>query len=348
MAELLASHKSTIVTFKKGSLVKGKIIKLTPSETLVDINTKANALVLEKEKRLLHQMLLFLKVGDEVTVSILNPESDFGYPVVSLRRFMDNLVWKKLEALKEAKEKVTVTIDNKITGGYLVTAKNGISGFLPNSQVSFSENQQDLVGRKIEVLVLEISKEAHKIIFSQKAIFGSEDFDKVVKNLKTGQKVDATVTTLTPFGIFASIAGSDGKYLDGLIHISEISWEKVLNIEEMVAIGDHLEVVIIGLDKQAKRVNLSLKRLLADPFLEIAKKYTLEQKIDGTVLKATSTGLVLDLGDGAEGFIRKEKIPPTVKYEVGQKMKATVSEIDKNRRRIILTPVLLEKPIGYK
>ena len=116
----------------------------------------------------------------------------------------------------------------------------------------------------------------------------------------------------------------------------------------MFTIGDPLKVVIIGLDKQSRRVNLSLKRLLTDPFEETAKKYTLEQKIEATVSKSTSTGLVLDLGDGIEGFIRKEKIPPTVKYEVGQKMKATISEIDKNRRRIILTPVLLEKPIGYK
>lgn len=355
MAQLLANQKTSFVSTKKGNILKGKIIKLTPSEILIDINTKANAVVLEKEKHLLRQMLAFLKVGDEVNVTILNPESDFGYPVVSLRRFLDNLIWQKLESLKKEKTTITVSVTDHINGGYIVVTKNGISGFLPNSQVSFSENLQDLTNQKIEASVLELNKETHRIIFSQKTVLGTEEFEKAMKTFKKGQKINSIVSNITPFGVFVSIpidAEKTGqgqkKYVDGLVHISEISWDKVSNLEEMFKQGDQLEVIIIDFDSQTKRVNLSLKRKTIDPFEEIAKKYSVDKKVTAKVLKIISSGVILEIEEGIEAFLRKEKIPPTVVYKEGDEIKATIIEVDAKKHRISVVPVLLEKPIGYK
>lgn len=352
MADLMRASKAPLVAFKKGDNIKGTITKLTPSEILVDIQAKTEAVVLEKDKKILRRILSLLKTGDKVEVTVLNTESEYGYPVVSLRKFVDDLSFRNLNLLKEEKKPVKIIIEIKTGGGYLVSTENGMQGFLPNSQVSFQETG-DLVGRTLDAFVLEVDRASRKIIFSQKAVQSAEDFVKLTKSLKVDQKIDAVVTSITPFGLFVSLQ-TDSKQVEGLIHISEISWEKVEKLDELFTVGQQLQALIIGIDKEAKRVDLSLKRLTEDPFEEIVKKYAVEQKVKGVVSKIIDSGVVVDLdpsvssGQIAEGFIRKEKIPPTVTYKEGEEITATVSQIDKRRRRIILVPVLLEKPIGYR
>lgn len=348
MAELLASHKTTFVTFNKGDIVTGIITKLTPAEILVDVDAKTEAVVLEKDRKILKTLLSTLKVGDSVQVSILDPESDRGNPVVSLRRFIGDLSWKKLSDFKENKKEVEVLVTEATKGGYLVQTDEGLSGFLPNSHILHNLNPQDAVSKKIKVFVLELIRPEHKIIFSQKALLGAEDFGKAIRDFKKEQKIDAIITNLTPFGIFVSIQNSKGETIDGLIHISEISWKKVENVQDLFSSGQKIEAVIIGFDKDAKRVDLSIKRLTADPFEEKSKKFSQDQKVSGKVLKIISTGIILELEDGVEGFIRKEKVPPNVSYSQGEEMNVTVSEVDRKKHRIILVPVLLEKPIGYR
>ena len=172
MAELLASHKSPFVTFHKGDIIEGIITKLSSSAILVDVNAKAEALVLEKDKKILHNILSSLSVGDKVLVQVLNPESEMGNPVVSLRRFLDNKLWDRVGELQKSKKAIDVMVDNIIKGGLLVTG-DGISGFLPNSQLSFATfatsdgSTQKLVGSRIKAIVLEVDRAAHRIIFSQ-------------------------------------------------------------------------------------------------------------------------------------------------------------------------------------
>ena len=352
MEELLASHKPSFVTLHKGDIVEGTITKLTSSAILVDVNAKAEALVLEKDKKILHNILSSLSRGDKVSVQILNPESEMGNPVVSLRRFLDSNLWNKLEELAKSKKAIDVTVDDVIKGGLLVSG-DGISGFLPNSQLSFASHtitegaSKNIVGSKIKAIVLEVDRATRKIIFSQSHVLNREDFEKEIKGLKTGQKVTATVTNITPYGIFVSFANGE-KVLDGFLHISEISWEKVLDTSSLYNTADTMEAAITGFDKEARRVNLSVKKLKTDPFDEKIKNFTVDKKLNGTVLKILSTGVLLDLGDDVEGFIRKEKIPPTVSYKVGDLVNVVVSQIDEKRRRVMVVPVLLEKPIGYR
>ena len=227
MAELLASYKSPFVTLHKGDIIEGTITKLSSSAILVDVNAKAEALVLEKDKKILHNILSSLSVGDKVLVQVLNPESEMGNPVVSLRRFLDNKLWDRVGELQKSKKAIDVMVDNIIKGGLLVTG-DGISGFLPNSQLSFASHTetqgstQNIIGSKIKAIILEVDRGTRKIIFSQSHVLNQEDFEKEIKGLKTGQKVTATVTNITPYGIFVSFANGE-KVLDGFLHISEIS-----------------------------------------------------------------------------------------------------------------------------
>lgn len=353
MAELMASHRSSpFVTLHKGDIIEGTITKLSSAAVLVDVNAKAEAVVLEKDKKILHNILSSLSVGDKVNVQILNPESDMGNPVVSLRRFLDSKLWNNLEELAKNKTVIDVVIDDVIKGGLLVSG-DGISGFLPNSQLSFASHTitegsaQNIIGSKIKAIVLEVDRATRKIIFSQSHVLNQKDFEKEIKGLKTGQKVTATVTNVTPYGIFVSVPNGE-RIVDGFMHISEISWERVSDTSSLYNTGDIMEAAITGFDKEARRVNLSVKKLKIDPFDEKIKNFSVDKKLSATVVKILSTGVSLNLGDEIHGFIRKEKIPPTIAYKVGDLVNVTVSEIDLKRRRVVVVPVLLEKPIGYR
>lgn len=348
MAELMKKAQASFYVPKKGEIVKGIVTKLTSAEILIDINAKTEAVVLEKDRKILRNILSSLEIGDEVTVSILNPESDMGNSVVSLRRFLDDIMWQKLADFQKKKEAVEVTVTEITKGGFLVESSAGVSGFLPNSQAVVSS--QDAVGKKVTVFVWELNRPMRKVIFSQKPVLSKDDFEKATKNLEVGKKIKATVSNVTPFGVFVSLPSALESLptIDGLIHISEISWEKVENLEEGFATGNQIEVVIIGKDSESKRVDLSLKRLETDPFEEASKAYKEDQKITGVVARVSMSGVVIDIAQGVEGMIRKEKIPPGVVYKEGESISATVSQVDVKRRKIILIPVLLKKTIGYR
>ncbi len=347
MADLMKSVKSNFISPQKGQILEGVITKLASTEILVDIGAKTEAVVLEKDKKILRSLLSSLKVGDKVTVSVLNPESDFGNTVVSLRRFNDEKVWKKLDELYKSKEQFDITVDDLTKGGFLVSTKDGVSGFLPNSQVSFLENAQSLLGKTIKASVIELNRSLKKIIFSQKAGMGSEEFDKATKTLKIGQKITTTISNVAPFGIFTLIKFEDG-LAEGFIHISEIAWDKTVTIPDIYKAGEEIEAEIVNFDKEAKRINLSIKKLSKNPFEEKLKSFTKDQKVSGTVFKVLSSGVLVSLGEGIEGFIKKDKIPPTQSFKEGSTVNATVTDLDVRKQRVNLVPILTEKPLMYR
>lgn len=348
MAELMKKAQAVIVAPHKGDILTGTITKLTSSEIIVDINAKTEAVVLEKDKTILHKILVSYKVGDKVQVQVLNPESDFGYPVVSMRRSIENIVWDKLATYQKSQESLEVVLDQSTKGGFLVSTPDGTSGFLPNSHTSSLENPQGLIGKKIKIVVLELNRSLHKIIFSQKQVMGQADFQALVKNLKAGQKIDAIVSNVAPFGVFLSIPVDDSKVVEGFIHISETSWENVPNISDVFKIGDKITGVVLGFDKDSRRINLSIKRLKENPLEKKLVEYTVDKKLTAKVAKIISTGVIMELPDNITGFVKKDKIPPSMSYKEGQEVQVLVSGIDKKRQRVELVPVLKEKPIGYR
>ncbi len=343
MGQLLAKHKTSFVALKKGESIKGKLTKLTPNEILVDLGAKTEAHILEKDKNILRTILGMFKVGDTVEVNVLNPESDTGHPVVSLRRFLGNNAWGKLEELQKSHELIEVTISEVGKAGFVVTTSFGISGFLPQSHTTVSDSQDNVVGQKINVSVLEINRVDSKAIFSQKTKMTDDDFAKATKKYKTGDKVEVTVSNITAFGLFVTIDG-----FEGFIHISEVSWDKVDDLASLYTQGQKIEAVIIRFDKDSKRINLSIRKLSADPFEQLIEKFPVDKKVTAVVQKTEDAGVTVNLEGDVEGFIKKDKIPPMTTYTKDQEIQVTVSEHDKRKHRIILTPVLKEKPIGYR
>lgn len=349
MADLLASHKSTFVTLHKGDILEGKITKLTSGEILVNIDAKAEAVVLEKDKKILRSILSTLKVGDTVSVQVLNSESDLGHPVVSLRRFLNNKLWIKISEFQKSREVLEATVNEVIKGGLLVSTDSGISGFLPNSQISFAQSHDESppIGSSIKAVILEADRATGKIIFSQSQSVSSSDFAKTAKTLKPGQRLKTNITSVTPYGLFVSVP-IEGGSVDGFIHISELSWEKVEDISNAYSSGDSIEAEVTGFDEEGRRVNLSVKKLKSDPFDEKIKDYPIDKKITVTVDRISAVGVNVDIEGGIDALIKKEKIPPGMSLKVGDSVEAVISDIDAKKRRILLTPVLKEKPLTYR
>lgn len=352
MAQLLAKHQNKFVTLKKGESVKAKLTKLTPNEIIVDAGAKTEATVLERDKRIVQTIMKQFKVGDTVEVNVLNPESENGHPVVSLRRYLGNIAWEKLEELQKKSEQLEIVIKESSKAGYVVDTAFGISGFLPQSHVSYS--QESLTpGQTVKARVLELNRGDNKVIFSQKQLLSEEEFAALSKQFKVGEKVKVTVATVTPFGLYVTLpkiknAKADTE-LEGFIHISEASWEKVTDLNEMFTSGQELEAVLTRFDNETRRVSLSLKRLTADPFETLIEKYPADTKVKGTVKAVQDGDIIFSFGsERAEGVLRKDKIAPGTSYSEGQEVNLTISDYDKRKHKIFVSPVLLEKPMGYR
>ncbi len=348
MAELMAKAQAKpMVSFKKGDLVKGIITKLSKREILIDLQGKSQAVVLEKDPHILRSIMSNLSEGQDIEVSILSPESETGQPVVSLRRYINNIIWKRLEEAKKSQEKIGVKIDEVTRGGFVVSTAEGLSGFLPNSH-TIASNGPLTVGKQIQASIADLNKEDNKIIFSQKTTMSAEEFAALSSSFKPKTKTTGEVSSITNFGYFVLLhpQGSD-QTIDGLIHISELSWSRVEDVSGLFKVGETIEVYVIGVDRDARRVDLSIKRLTADPFESIKEQYPLEKQVSVRVARTEDGNVFVEVGQG-EGIIKKEKVPPMTAYEPGQTISATVTAYDSRRRRVELTPVLKEKPLMYR
>ena len=352
MAQLLAKHQNKFVTLKKGESIKAKLTKLTPNEILVDAGAKTEAVVMERDKRIVRTIMQQFKVGDTVEVNVLNPESESGQSIVSLRRYLGNMAWEKLEELQKNSDQLEVTIKDVSKAGYVVDTAFGISGFLPQSHVSFTQDGLN-PGQTVKARVLELNRPDNKVIFSQKKMMSEEEFAALGKQFKAGEKINVTVSTVTPFGLYVTLPKvkgvSEGNDVEGFIHISEASWEKVGDLGELFAPGDEIEAVLTRFDSETRRISLSIKRLTADPFETFIEKYPVDTKVKGTVTAIEDGDVIFSFGtEGAEGVLRKDKIPPTTTYTEGQEVNLTIADHDKRKHRILVSPVLLEKPMGYR
>lgn len=339
MGELLAKEQYKPRAFKKGEEVEGVITQATPAGIYLDISGKTEGLVLEKDKKILADLLSNLKVGERVQAVVLNPESEEGCPILSLRRQRKIKAWQKiLEALK--KDETIIVLVTDITRNGLLVEYSSIRGFLPTSHLMPPDKT---VGELIEVKVLEADARENRLILSEKAISVSKvQIRQNLEKVKINTSYEGTITGITKFGLFVSLDG-----VEGLVHISEITWGKIEDLDKKFQIGQSVQVLVINVDLASLKLNLSIKQLIPDPFLELSRKFSVDQSIEGKVSKILKAGIQVAL-DGLEGFIHQSKIPPGLALEEGQKVTCTIESIDEAKRRINLIPVLKEKPIGYR
>lgn len=349
MADLLAKSKSSIKNLSLGQRVKGRVIQKLSKSLIIDIDGKAEGVVAEKAFAEAREFISKLKVGDEVTATVLVPEMRDGSTLLSLRDSVSASVWQHVEEAFKNKTEVACLAKNVASSGITVDV-NGISGFVPTSQLSkeFSKDLESVVGKYFKAKVIEVDRQKNKLVLSEREVSEAEGIaqaKKALESIKEGELFSGVVTTVANFGIFVKVEINKTS-VEGLVHVSELSWGKVVHPSELYKVGDKVKVKSIGI-KDGK-LALSVKQITKDPWIDVDSKYKVEDRLDTKVTKITDFGVFAELEPGVEGLIHITKIAPGKKFSVGDIVKCYIEEIDSKSRKISLGLVLTSIPVGYK
>lgn len=353
MEKLLSQYHGTPFALKRGVRVKGVIVEKEPKKLIIDIGGKGEGIVAEKAFQEARDYIKTLKVGDEVEAMVIVGETPDGYTILSLRNAMQAAVWGRLEAAKKDKKPLVVMVKSVSSSGLTVDV-DGQYGFIPSSQVGkeLSHDFNDLMGKHIKAVVIDLDRRDNKIVLSEKEVSEAEDIKLIAKamdKIKEGEVYEGRVTMVANFGAFVAVDVDIGKQkvpVEGLVHISEVSWGKTENIRDVLKEGDTVPVKVIG--SRDGRLSLSIKHAKVDPWSTVAKKFKKDEKYKGVVTKVSDYGVFVALEEGVEGLIHITKIPPGMNLRVNDEINVIVEDIDANNKKIALGLVLTAKPVGYK
>ncbi|HET7099006.1 MAG TPA: S1 RNA-binding domain-containing protein [Patescibacteria group bacterium] len=353
MAELLAKAGKKANQFTKGQRVTGTLLSKTPEALIFDVGGKSEGIVKEKGYTDAKDFIETLKVGQSVMVTVLVPETRDGITILALKDAMRDISWEKLLEAKKDSTEVPVLGKGVNAAGFVVDVM-GIEGFIPMSQMGKDavENAQNLVGKYFKARVMEVDKVNKKVVLSEKEVSEAGDIaliKKAMVNVKEGEVYDGVVTTVASFGAFVKIEVLVGKvkaHVEGLVHVSELSFSKVALPSDVISVGDRVKVRVLA--ARDGKLALSIKQAAKDPWTSVAEKYKPEAKITGKVTRISDFGVFVELEPGIEGLIHITKIPPTHKLIIGMDVKCTIEEINVKDKRISLGLVLTSVPVGYK
>lgn len=345
MEELL--QRAPVTPPKKGKEILAKIIQMSKRGMLFDIGWKSYAVLGELETGQLSSYSSYLKEGDSVLVRIVVEEAKEGYPVVSMRSFFDKGKWEILREKYKNEEDIEVLCGNYGKGGVFIEFM-GIRGVIPKIQLTqeYMTRPESMEGQRIKVRVLEVDPEKNRLVVSQKAAvhdISHKDTKKKFDAIKVGDIYKAKVIGFSEFGAFCEVNG-----IEGLIHISEISWTKVINAKKFLTVGSEIDVMVVEKNTENLKLNLSIKRLQNDPWKEVEQKYPKDKEIKGEVVRRERYGYIVRLEEGIEGLIHISKFTGTEELEVGKEVTVYIEKIDTKQRRISLIPAQFEKPVMYR
>jgi len=345
MEELLKKHKPQKI--KKGAELQAKIISISKRNIVFDIGAKAYAVLGDREIDEISTYLPYLNNGDIVSAKIISEESKNGYPVISLQKFFEKGKWDILKIKKEKEEEIEVVCGEYGKGGVFIDFM-GIRGVIPKIQltIDYINNPEKLTNQKIKVKILEVDKEKNRLVVSQKASalkISQKDLKEKFDKIKEGEKYKAKVLGVSDFGAFCEVDG-----VEGLVHISEISWEKVINPSEYIRSGETIDVVVVEKNPNDLKLNLSLKRLINDPWNTIEEKYTKDKEFEGEIVRKEKYGYFVKLEPGIEGLIHISKLTGQEDFKLGQKIKTFIERINRKERRMSLILPQKEKPVTYR
>jgi len=361
MEELLKQTGYALKGLKKGQKVKGIVTSVTKRMILIDIGAKTEGVVIEKELELALDLLSNLKVGDEIEAFVGSPENERGQILLSLRQTVMNQRWGYFDELLKTGKAIEVRGLEVNKGGIIVKVQ-GVRGFVPSSQFGREHlgRLNELQNQPFQVKVIEVDKEKNRLIFSEKAVSEKAALAQqsdALKAVKAGDELEGIVSGIMPFGVFvrADVSQKGKKkqdkeemFLEGLVHISEISWEKVENPGVHYKTGDRIRVKVIGVDEKSARLNLSVKQLTGDPWKKMVDKYPEGSKVKGEITRLAAFGAFVNLEPGVDGLIHISKIPSDKEFKPGQKIECFVESVDPDQRRMSLSLALMKKPVGYK
>ncbi|MDR0979840.1 MAG: S1 RNA-binding domain-containing protein [Candidatus Nomurabacteria bacterium] len=342
MDELLAGQD--FKAFEEGELVNGKVLSVKKSEILVDLGAHGVGIIPRNEVAFSRN----LKVGEEVQASILGEETEDGYQLVSFRKAAKDRGWDELLAKKASGEVIEVTPFDVNRGGLLIEF-NGVRGFMPVSQLAVEhypraaagdrseiiQKLSSLIGKPLTVKVIDVDKKNNKLIFSERDIAKTQNAEKL-EGITVGSEVDGVVSGIVDFGAFVNVGG-----IEGLVHISEVSWERVLDVSKYLKVGDEVHAKVISVDNG--RLSLSIKQTLPDPWLSETAHLKKGDEVEGTITRITPFGAFVQITPSVEALVHitemgsgKNNAPEKV-FALGDKKKFTVIDIDLPARKIALS-----------
>ncbi|PRQ11200.1 30S ribosomal protein S1 [Corynebacterium sp. 13CS0277] len=341
--EFLAAVEKSIKYFNDGDLVTGTVVKVDRDEVLLDIGYKTEGVIPSRELSIKHDVDPdeVVEVGDEIEALVLTKEDKEGRLILSKKRAQYERAWGTIEQLKENDEPVTGTVIEVVKGGLILDI--GLRGFLPASLVEM-RRVRDLdpyIGQEIEAKIIELDKNRNNVVLSRRAWLEqtqSEVRSEFLHQLQKGQVRKGTVSSIVNFGAFVDLGG-----VDGLVHVSELSWKHIDHPSEVVAVGDEVTVEVLDVDLDRERVSLSLKATMEDPWRVFARTHAVGQIVPGKVTKLVPFGAFVRVDEGIEGLVhiselaeRHVEVPDQV-VSVGEEVMVKVIDIDLERRRISLS-----------
>jgi small subunit ribosomal protein S1 len=352
MASLLEQEGLGIDFPQQGEIRNGVIASLTPGQILVSIGTKSEGMITGKEfEQIPPDELATLQVGQEIPVYVLNPEDTNGNLVLSYTRAREEVGWLHVEQMLTSKENSHSTIIGYNKGGLIVPV-GGLRGFVPASQISLSrraslagdtpeQRWSKMIGEEIDVCVIEVDRERRRLILSERAASTETREtlkERVIEELHEGEVRTGRVTSLADFGAFVNISGADG-----LVHLSEISWDRINHPGEVLKVGQEVKVKIISIDREKKRIGLSIRQLEDDPWTRQVSHYQVGQLVQGTITRLTKFGAFARLEGDVEGLIHISEISekriehPKEVLKDGSLVTLRIIKIDPENQRIGLS-----------
>ena len=341
--KIVPNYAATIVTFDEGDVVKGRVVRIDKDEVLVDIGYKSEGVIPSNELSIRKSVdpSSEVELGEEVDALVLTKEDSEGRLVLSKKRARFEKAWRRIEAAAESGEPVEGSVIEVVKGGLILDL--GVRGFLPASLVDIRRvhNLDEFLGQKLECKVIELNRSRNNVVLSRRAVLEEERKEvreQILGRLQPGQVVEGRISNIVDFGAFVDLDG-----IDGLIHISELSWSHVNHPSEVVSIGDTVRIKVLDIDRDRQRISLGLKQTQEDPWQRVISTHRPGDVLEGTVTKVVAFGAFVEILPGVEGLVHISELAdhhvesPTEVVEPGTTLNVKILEIDEERRRLSLS-----------
>ena len=341
--QIVPNYDATVHPFQEGDVVTGQVVRIDNDEVLVDIGYKSEGVIPASELSIRKSVDPGdeVSLGEEVDALVLTKEDQDGRLILSKKRARFEKAWRRIEAAADSGEPVEGAVIEVVKGGLIIDL--GVRGFLPASLVDIRRvpNLDEYMGQTIECKVIELNRSRNNVVLSRRAVLEEqrkEDRERILDRLQPGQVVEGTISNIVDFGAFVDLDG-----IDGLIHISELSWSHVNHPSEILSIGAKVTVKVLDIDRQRQRISLGLKQTQEDPWQRVVDTYNVGDELEGTVTKVVTFGAFVEILDGVEGLVHISELAqhhvenPREIIQPGDPVRVKILEIDSERRRLSLS-----------
>jgi small subunit ribosomal protein S1 len=340
---IVPNYDATLHPFQEGDVVSGHVVRIDNDEVLVDIGYKSEGVIPSSELSIRKSVDPSdeVQLGEQVDALVLTKEDQDGRLILSKKRARFEKAWRRIEGAAESGEPVEGQVIEVVKGGLIIDL--GVRGFLPASLVDIRRvpNLDEYMGQKIETKVIELNRSRNNVVLSRRAVLEEqrkEDRERILDRLQPGQVVEGKISNIVDFGAFVDLDG-----IDGLIHISELSWSHVNHPSEILSIGDTVSVKVLDIDRDRQRISLGLKQTQEDPWQRVVDTYNVGDELEGTVTKVVTFGAFVEILDGVEGLVHISELAqhhvenPRELIRPGDPVRVRILEIDSERRRLSLS-----------